>query len=106
MTADNLQVNFVTKVPYFFKHECHGHFEDNQHILYQELGTDIFQVCTKQTVRTRPRNLDNNEMESYNFKVDELGVVPGDPHPGDPRGKYFSGSPFPGEFFHGDPGEN
>ena len=71
MTADNLQVNFVTKVPYFFKHECHGHFEDNQHILYQELGTDIFQVCTKQTVRTRPRNLDNNEMESYHFKVDE-----------------------------------
>ena len=35
-----------------------------------------------------------------------VGVVPGDPHPGDPRGKYFSGSPFPGEFFHGDPGEN
>ena len=40
------------------------------------------------------------------FILLQIGVVPGDPHPGDPRGKYFSGSPFPGEFFHGDPGEN
>ena len=41
----------------------------------------------------------------YSNKL-SVGVVPGDPHPGDPRGKYFLGSPFPGEFLHGDPGEN